>query len=234
MKRIAVISLFMVQNLFPALEHYRVVAPMYLAYNQTPSGFGKTHFILGEPREFDETPSQSVPTKKEQKNDNANAKVFFAPDDNMRKELIALIDGEQSKITMAIFLLTDVEIAQALVKAKKRGITIEMVTDAGCLKERSSKLGMLCDAGCSVYVYNPSYCKKDNSSLMHHKFALFKKNKAGHALVWTGSFNFTKAGSLANQENAIVLENKQVTEKFDEQFQRLKERSYRYGKQKRA
>ena len=191
----------------------------------------RTHFIVGEPR-----PSHTKIKTEEKKIvlPSGNGHAFFAPDDNIRKELIQLIDAEKNGVTLAIFLLTDLEITDALARAQKRGVPVELVTDAGCLRERYNKVAKLCEAGCAVYVYNPAYNKKDSSSIMHHKFALFKNNRAGNPLLWTGSFNFTKSGSFNNQENAVVLEDHNVIQQFTKQFDRLKERSYRYGKTKKT
>ena len=140
-----------------------------------------------------------------------------------------MINDEQKRIRAAVFLFTDLEIAQALVEAKKRGVAVEVITDTSCIRERHNKIGKLCDCGCVLYVYNPSYNKKDSGSLMHHKFMVFEKNKQNKSLVWTGSFNFTKAASQSNQENAIVIDDKESVQKFVKQFDLLKDRAYRYG-----
>ena len=206
------------------MTHYREVAPMHLAYNQ-PTTFGKTHFIIGEPLH---EPIE-LPAPVRSKTVKNSTRVFFAPDDDIRTEIQTLIQNEKKGIKAAIFLFTDPEIAQILAKAKKRGVQVELITDTSCLRERHNKIATLCDAGCSIYVYNPSYKKNNASSLMHHKFALFEQNKNDKPLVWTGSFNFTKAASALNQENAIVFDDRDAISKFEKQFNRLKERSYRYG-----
>ena len=200
---------------------------LHLAQNQLPSGFGKTHFIMGTPRPVLQDPMQ---VKRELP---SNARALFSPDDNIRKELVQLIDMEKEGITLAVFLLTDQEIADALVRAHKRGVPVEVVTDSGCLRERHNKIGQLCNEGCAVYVYNPAYNKKDHASLMHHKFAVFKNNRTGNQVVWTGSFNFTKSANNSNQENAVLIEDKQVSDQFEQHFAKLKERSYRYGTAKK-
>ncbi len=64
---------------------------------------------------------------------------------------------------------------------------------------------------------------------MHHKFALFTNN-AGKSIVWTGSYNFTKAANEANQENVIVIADNKIFDQFSNQFKRLKERSYRFSR----
>lgn len=195
--------------------------PQQLAFAAPPS-FGKTHFIRGHsdcidlPRSADADKPSVV-------------RCLFSPDDEVKKELIYLIDHEQKRIQVAVFFMTEPEIAQALCRAKKRGVEVELITDVGCLKERANKINVLCDNGCKLYVYH-SPTQTRSSSIMHHKFALFFSSST----LWTGSYNFTKAASSTNQENAVIISDKKAFDRFAFQFKRLKERSYRYGKSARA
>lgn len=185
--------------------------------------FGKTHFIIGQPStQVDQ--SATIPTKALPQL-HAHTCVLFSPDDDVRKALCTLIEREKEAIKVAMFMFTDKDIAQALIDAHKKGISVEIVADAGCLRERYNKISMLCDAGCTVFIYNGS----DVNSLMHHKFVVFRKNDGDVAKVWTGSFNFTKAGREVNQENAIVSSDKTVVDQFEKQFEKLKRRSHKYG-----
>ena len=60
---------------------------------------------------------------------------------------------------------------------------------------------------------------------MHHKFIIFSKNYTAKGLVWTGSYNFTKAAHYYNQENIIVLNRKGIVTRYARQFERIKTRS---------
>lgn len=206
-------------------------APFELAMNSSiPESFGKTHFIVGCPAR-DALPKNSRPSSTTAPL--TASQVFFTPDDNIRDELIRYIGQEAEKIQIAVFMMTDSKIAKSLVNALHRKISVELITDVGCLKERSGKINMLCEHGCTVHIYNPSHDKKGRTSLMHHKFALFTNN-LGKSTVWTGSYNFTKAASSTNQENALVLDDQKIFDIFSKQFQRLKKRSYRYGQPKKG
>ncbi len=199
-----------------------------VALNTVPTGFGKTHFIVGHPSH--DVP-QTMVTRSTPHAPSSTTQVFFTPDDDVRNELMQLINQESKKIRIAMFLLTDPEIAKSLRQAKQRGVQVELITDASCLKERANKINFLCDQGCTVYIYNPSYSKQAAPSIMHHKFVLFNDSN-GKSLVWTGSYNFTKMASKTNQENALVLEDQETFKTFAKQFRRLKERSHRYGRER--
>ncbi len=193
--------------------------------------FGKTHFIKGYPHDEFDQDKKEKPLEVLSASSSGLSKILFSPDDDVRAELMAYITQEKEAITLAMFLLTDTEIAQALVDARKRGVKVEIITDASCLKERSSKINMVCDGGCMVYIYNPAYRKNDVSSIMHHKFVLFANNN-GSKWVWTGSYNFTKAAYKVNQENVLLVQNDEIYNRYDQQFGKLKERARHYGKNK--
>lgn len=205
-------------------------APSELAMN-TRASFGKTHFIVSHP--VHDAPQERNLSSLAISSTTPNSQVFFTPDDNIRDELLRHIGQESEKIQIAVFMMTDQEITKALIHALQRNVSIELITDAGCLKERSNKINELCARGCSVRIYNPSYNQKNKTSLMHHKFALFTNN-LDKSLVWTGSYNFTKSASSSNQENALVLDDQKIFDIFSKQFQRLKKRSYRYGQRKKG
>lgn len=160
----------------------------------------------------------------------AQPAVFFSPDDNVRAYLLDLIAHEQEHIAIAVFVFTDKHIAQALIEAHERGVLVELVTDTTGLRDRYNKVSSLCDVSIPVFVYDTQNGKAGSTSVMHHKFVVFKKNKNNKSCVWTGSCNCTKSAYESNQENAILLIDNAHVEQFSRQFNILKTRSYRYKK----
>lgn len=208
---------------------------------KVPKSFGKTHFIVGYPHtQTSDNPERPVRRSfnegwTAEKNSSKSVGqttqagvhcVLFAPDDNVQDELIKLIEQETRSIKMAIFMLTSKPITDALCAAHTRGVKIAIITDNMCARERWSKIHQLTKAGIAVYEYTPPTQSRAND-LMHHKFVIFSHNIDNKALVWTGSFNFTQSAQVRNQENAIVLNDTDVVEKFSKQFKRLKKRSKR-------
>jgi phosphatidylserine/phosphatidylglycerophosphate/cardiolipin synthase-like enzyme len=187
---------------------------------------GKTHFIVGKPEIVTAPIQPIVPVVNGNPAGSTIFQVLFAPDDNIRRHLTQLINQERQAVYIAVFMITDSEVANALCAARKRGIRVEIITDAGCLKDRASKVPQLCKNGCLVYIYNPIASAK-GVSLMHHKFALFSNNEQG-SCTWTGSYNFTRAANNSNRENVIIVADKQIFEKFLTQFQNIKQKSYVY------
>lgn len=161
-------------------------------------------------------------------NNTIDAPVLFTPDDNVRGALLALINDEKERISVAIFAFTDKMLADALCNAHKRGVRVEVVADPACLKDSRNKLSMLVEAGIMVFIYDAN-TGKNCVSTMHNKFIIFKRSTDHDSYVWTGSCNFTKSGFENNQENSIILRGTGSVRKFGNQFSRLKRRSKVYA-----
>jgi phosphatidylserine/phosphatidylglycerophosphate/cardiolipin synthase-like enzyme len=200
-----------------------------------PEDFGKTHFIVGMQEEH---AAQLQKQKKESSSITAAQNSFdlvcngcikhvlFSPDDQIQKILLYLINSEKESIKLTAYSFTDGEVAQALIEAHERGVRVEIIADPGCMFDRFGKISLLKENAIMVFVYDPDHLKKDQKSLaasiMHNKFIIFSKNIAGKSLVWTGSFNWTKAAHKRNQENVIILDDKQCVNKYINQFELLK------------
>jgi phosphatidylserine/phosphatidylglycerophosphate/cardiolipin synthase-like enzyme len=151
-------------------------------------------------------------------------KAFFSPDDNPRDILLDLIRAEKKRILIAIYTFTEKDIALACIDAHQRGVIIEIVADRGYGSDRFSRIPQLANHKIPIWIYQ--ICETDKQeSLMHDKFCIFEDNFMHKSLVWTGSYNFTRRASTANQENIIILDAPEIVESFTKHFQILKDRS---------
>jgi phosphatidylserine/phosphatidylglycerophosphate/cardiolipin synthase-like enzyme len=147
--------------------------------------------------------------------------IYFSPQDQVAEKLIALIDQEPKSICAAVYCLMSGEISQALQRAKKRGVSVEVIVDPFSVKQRSP-IRKMDEKGITVHVWDPQmeevqvskYAKKP---LMHDKFCVF-----GDHTVWTGSFNFTRQASRSNKENVVVLHDPAIAALYLAEFQKIK------------
>lgn len=143
--------------------------------------------------------------------------VFFSPKDDIETKLIDKINIAKNRIYAAIYMLTDKEIAQSLIDAKKRGVDVQVVTDISCFESKFGKMKLLQDNGISVFVFKPSGNKnKYQNELMHNKFALID------SILCTGSFNWTISANRRNQENIIFMDDETTLQKYEKKFEELK------------
>lgn len=212
---------------------------LYIFSINLPEAFGKKQFIIGVDTQEIVKRAAITTNIKSVKPSEGIRQILFAPDDDILAVLIELIAKEKKSIRLAAFLLTDQQVANALLEAKARGVEVEIIFDQksvksrGCVKIAKS----LAKKGIRIFVYKPLEDKKlssnktfNLSNLMHNKFIIFSDNTMlQKSLVWTGSFNFTYSARKTNQENVIILDDAYAVQKFTERFDYLKNKfCYRY------
>lgn len=150
----------------------------------------------------------------------AVSEVYFSPQDGVADRLIARINAEKQSIKVAVYCLMHTGIAKALKAAHARGVDVEVILDPYSIKSRSPVMKMV-EKGIPVYVWNPkqigNHAKQKKKPLMHDKFCVF-----GDHTVWTGSFNFTREGALANRENVVVMEGADIAKSYLIEFAAIK------------
>jgi phosphatidylserine/phosphatidylglycerophosphate/cardiolipin synthase-like enzyme len=194
------------------------------------SSLGKTHFIVGEPTKY--VPPKKVRTTTVKpcddllcRKDGSVRQALFSPDDHLQDVLIDLINKEKTLIHIAVFSFTNGEIANALINAYRRGIDVCVLIDNSGVQDRFNKIERLRDAGIPVWIYKQAHTKRILTDKMHNKFVVFGDNLLHKPLVWTGSFNFTKSAVEVNQENVVVLDDRDIIERYNKQFTQLQKRS---------
>ncbi len=117
--------------------------------------------------------------------------------------LIALLEYSEKSFYGAFYDISSNRIVDAMVKACKRGVDINLVTE----KDNAGRpaLKKLLNAGILVVT-------DERKGLMHNKFAIIDDS-----IVWTGSFNLTRNGSL-NNNNAIVIGSRELASIYRAEF----------------
>lgn len=161
----------------------------------------------------------------------STAEVLFSPDDHPTSRLLELINGAHNKIHAAVYMLTDKDIAQALVNAKKRGVHVKIILDPTSVDTKYGKGKLLIENKIDTFVFTtPRHKKKQTFHLpiMHNKFALID-NK-----LWTGSFNWTISANKQNQENVIITDDQGMYQRFERHFAILEKRCIAYAQPQQA
>ncbi|MDD4885467.1 MAG: phospholipase D family protein [Thiomonas sp.] len=130
----------------------------------------------------------------------AAASSAFSPSGGALALVIQAIDQAHSSIHMAAYLLTSSEVARALVQAKKRGVTVQVLLDwKGNFDEDARyarhAIGILRNAGIAVRSI-------DAYAIFHDKYMVIDRRT-----VQTGSFNYTYSAAHRNAENVLVVWN---------------------------
>jgi phospholipase D len=97
-------------------------------------------------------------------------------------------------------------IANALIKAKQKGLVVEIILDKSNLSQNYSQINELKDNGIVVAIDRVP-------GIAHNKVMIIDKTK-----VITGSFNFTAAAETRNAENVIIVNDKEIANKYLENW----------------
>lgn len=138
--------------------------------------------------------------------------VYFAPDKDAHQPIIALYDGAERYIHLAIYSLTKDEFAEALIRAHKRGVEVKVLIDRVQAAGRYSDDEALERAGVQLR-------RSKGSGLMHNKFAVIDG-----IIIYTGSYNHTSNATLKNDENYIIIKDNDIAETYEKQFQKIWEK----------
>jgi phosphatidylserine/phosphatidylglycerophosphate/cardiolipin synthase-like enzyme len=139
----------------------------------------------------------------------AETKVFFSPNGGCLEAVISEINKAHDSIDVAMYSFTSREIAQALVKAKKRQVKIRITFDTAQIKDHFSKSRYLIGKGLNIKFHI-------GPGLMHNKFAVIDDKE-----VLTGSFNWTVSAEKKNAENLLVITDKEIAHQYEKQFKQL-------------
>jgi phosphatidylserine/phosphatidylglycerophosphate/cardiolipin synthase-like enzyme len=121
-------------------------------------------------------------------------------------EIVAdIIDSADESVFFMVFSFTDQTIADALIRAKDRGITVAGVMEKG-QNSKYSQYKNLQDAGVDVRW-------DKNRAYMHHKVFIIDRKT-----VITGSANPSGNGYTKNNDNILIIRSPAVAEEYYEEF----------------
>jgi competence ComEA-like helix-hairpin-helix protein len=147
-----------------------------------------------------------------------------------------LIDSAKFSIDLSIYDIEHERIAYALVKAKKRGVRVRVVTDnhnrtdGGVLDEKIWEIfrkGGITSIDDDGDIYFPNGDISDNDLIndgadMHNKFAVIDalSEDKNDDYVWTGSTNLTYTGAY-NTNNTIVIKDHEIAMVYLQEFEQM-------------
>jgi len=144
-----------------------------------------------------------------------NHVIAVADRRNTEKYVYALIEKATSYIDAAFFDISDLEAAQALIIAHKRGVKVRILTDSDNLQDKDDPTKprlateRLRRAGIAIR-------DDQRGAFMHHKFII-----ADGAAVWIGSMNLTTTSMYDHNNNGLIIRSRRVAANFQNEFDRL-------------
>lgn len=124
--------------------------------------------------------------------------VVFSPEDGGEDALLRVIGAARQTLHVQAYVFTSRPIADALVRAHRRGVHVQVLADAQMNRRaKGNALPRLLEAGVPVAL-------ETRYAAAHNK-VLIADGGGPACVVATGSYNFTWSANKRNAENLLVL-----------------------------
>jgi phosphatidylserine/phosphatidylglycerophosphate/cardiolipin synthase-like enzyme len=176
------------------------------------------------------TSANTAPTTTSSSNNNNNntntgttpalgtVSVTFSPtgaNHEIEKNLLDEMARAKTSIDVAIYLFTSDDLADGVIAAKKRGVSVRVLFDGGEAKFVGLSVdGKLSSNGVPVKLMNTS--GSATAPKFHHKFAVFDGKT-----VATGSYNWSVDADETSYENSIIIRDPLIAQVYQKEFDSL-------------
>ncbi len=134
-------------------------------------------------------------------------KVLFTRYDDIISNIKFYLDNARNSIYIAVFEIGNIELANALISAKKRGVDVKIVTD-----EQNADYSALKE----ITRYGIEVVFQNDQSYMHHKFVVIDSQ-----IVITGSMNWTDNDIFKNDNNVVIINSKILSSNYLKEFYQM-------------
>lgn len=128
--------------------------------------------------------------------------VYFTPNPQAVLAIVQTIEASEREVLVQAYGFTHNGIAQALVRAHRRGVAVRVVMDAKTANTNQYVIGLLRQDDIATR-------QDDKHAIAHNKVMVIDD-----AIVITGSFNFTNSAATRNAENVLVLRSAELAQRY--------------------
>ncbi len=144
--------------------------------------------------------------------------VRFSPNGGCTEAIVAQIAGAKRSVLVQAYYLTSKPIGQALIEARRRGVSVRVILDRRTETNKYTEATFLSNSGVETLVDDK------------HKIAHDKVIVVDASTLITGSMNFTRAGESNNAENILILHDKSVAGTYADNWNAHARHSHRYAR----
>jgi phosphatidylserine/phosphatidylglycerophosphate/cardiolipin synthase-like enzyme len=127
----------------------------------------------------------------------------FSPQGKCSGHIVREIDKAQKELLVAVYAFTSEDLAKAVVQARKRGVSVQIVLDREFDAANERSQGKFLEAQKiplrRISGMKPAVPERD-AGLMHQKFSVIDRK-----IVLTGSYNWTRSADSSNDENLLLF-----------------------------
>ena len=132
--------------------------------------------------------------------------VYFSPPAGAATAIVKAIDASEREVLVQAYGFTHHAIAQALVRAQQRGVTVRVLLDMKTGKSNR-------DVAQALEAGHVAMREDGKHAIAHNKVMVIDE-----AVVITGSFNFTNSAETRNAENVLILKSVDLAHTYKTQW----------------
>ncbi len=141
--------------------------------------------------------------------DGTDINVYFSPEDNIEKKIINCLQAAKKSIDFLAFSFTSNKIGEKVIEKYKEGLAVRGIFEkigSNTIHSEYTKM---------VLEKIPVRLDK-NRHRMHHKVIVID----GMTVIM-GSYNYSKSADKQNDENILIINNREIAAEYLKEFERL-------------
>jgi phosphatidylserine/phosphatidylglycerophosphate/cardiolipin synthase-like enzyme len=146
----------------------------------------------------------------------AGWQVYFSPKGGCTDAVVRELGRAERSVKVLAYSFTSKPIAEALVAAHRRGVRVEVVLDSDQRTDKYSEADFLAHAGIPTGI--------DAKHAIAHNKVMVIDGKT----VITGSFNFTRQAEERNAENLLVIRDRDLAARYEDDWQKHRDHAEPY------
>ncbi len=127
-------------------------------------------------------------------------RVCFTP--GCEQYIIDYLDRAKTEIKIQAYSFTSAPIARALLSAKNRGVSVDVILDKSQETSQYSAINFFKNNEIPVHI-------DGDHAIAHNKIIIIDK-----VIVITGSYNFTRAAEERNAENVVIIRSEEIAGQY--------------------
>lgn len=136
--------------------------------------------------------------------------AYFSPDNDVEDVIVGRLKKAKSSIYFMAFSFTSKRIAEAMIKRKTAGVAVAGIFEKKGSKTPYSQFVRMRTEGMDVRTVR-------GSGVMHNKVIVIDDE-----IVITGSYNFTANASRRNDENILIIQDKDLAAKYIREYKKIR------------
>ena len=166
---------------------------------------------LGSTIDMSQFGTATKPTEPSAITSNQISTYFTKAGDHPEQALAKLYDSSKDTLDIAAYSLTYPAVVKAITDAKKRGVSVRVVTDSIQASGKAQTVAV------DTLILNGITVKENSySGLMHLKMSIIDGKVAT-----TGSFNYSANAAENNEEMLVVISEPQFVQRCMDEFHRM-------------